>query len=141
LVEACPDSLSPLTQPCATAEESVPLWKELAELLEPSHVDVGFNYALALERFDAYCERHTDRPTAVVTACLLLFLPLLLMSMMMSVAYHFAPPLYLLRPRPRPPHTRPCGVRAACRVPCGVGALSLHCTPAPQTTPPRCGRR
>ena len=53
LLESCPVSRA-IGEPCDTAEDSAGVWLVLTELLEPSHFDVGFNYALALERFDQY---------------------------------------------------------------------------------------
>ena len=53
LLESCPAARA-LGEPCAEAEEAEGVWRILAELLEPSHVDVGFNLALSLERFDQY---------------------------------------------------------------------------------------
>ena len=53
LLESCPAARA-IGEPCATAEESEPVWRVLSELLEAAHVDVGMNLALALERFDQY---------------------------------------------------------------------------------------
>lgn len=53
LLESCPPARA-IGEPCAAAEEAEALWRLLAELLEPTHVDVGFNLALSLERFDQY---------------------------------------------------------------------------------------
>jgi hypothetical protein len=53
LLESCPAARA-IGEPCAAAEEAESVWRVLAELLEPTHVDVGFNLALSLERFDQY---------------------------------------------------------------------------------------
>ena len=53
LLESCPAARA-IGEPCAAAEEAEAVWRVLAELLEPTHVDVGFNLALSLERFDQY---------------------------------------------------------------------------------------
>ena len=53
LLESCPAARA-IGEPCTAAEDSEPTWRVLSELLKPAHQDVGFNLALALERFDQY---------------------------------------------------------------------------------------